>query len=173
MPLSLSNRRAIASLVTLTSILVVAACASAGHQRDASACQLGRNDSAFIAGRTLYRDCAVDERARLLTTEIHPDFHPSGGRLCYSADLEFVVDTTGLPETRTAHVTRATDPQFGDAVLATLRTWKYEPARLQGRPVRQLVVERRTIVGVTRVDVLVPVGAAPPTRPPQQRPPTC
>jgi hypothetical protein len=161
---SLNRSVVLSSFLALASILLVA-CASAGRPREASSCQLRGDDSTFAAGRTLYRDCAVDDRARLLTTNIRPDFSPAQtpGNSCYSADLEFVVDSTGAPEIAHARIARANNPQYGDALLATLPTWKYEPARIQGRPVRQLVIEHRSLVAAT---FAVPMGSAPPTRPP-------
>ena len=101
-------------------------------------------------------------------------FRPSSPRNgCFSADVEFVVDTAGLPEIATARVARATDPQFGEAVLAVVPRWKYEPARVQGRPVRQLVVEHQAVSAITRVDVLVPKGGGPPSSLPPERVPSC
>lgn len=166
MSLTLPYRRTILSSLAVTSLFLgAAACASTGHSRGGSPCQLRVNDTTFAAGRTLYRDCAVDKRATLLTTNIRPDFTPTPrpGTACHAADLEFVVDTTGLPELGTARIARSNDHDYADALFATLPSWKYEPARLQGRPVRQLVLEHRSIVTAT---VVVPAGSPPPTHPP-------
>jgi hypothetical protein len=151
------------------------ACASAGSAGGGSAagrsgCALTGRDSAYLARGPVFRDCAVDEKARLTTTNAHPDFQPApSDNGCLAAEVEFVVDTLGAPEVGSARVVRATTQPFGDAVVAMVPSLKYEPARLSGTRVRQIVVERRTAMLARFV---VPAGSTP-TRSGAQRPPNC
>lgn len=153
---------------------VVAGCASAsnGAQAKAARCVPADRDTVFAAAGPVYRDCAVDVRARNVTRS-RVDYRPSSTSLprsaCYSAELEFVVNTKGVPETNTAHVVHSNEQGFADAVLASLSGWEYEPARLGDVAVRQIVSEKAAMATMT---VLVPKGASPSSQP-TQRPPTC
>jgi Gram-negative bacterial TonB protein C-terminal len=146
--------------------IAVAACAGASQTTTGKTCALASADSVFLKRGPVYRDCAVEQRAQLVARR-EPEFHPdlSAGQSCYSADLEFVVDTTGTPEAEGARVVRATNPIFGDAVLAVVPSWQYKPAYLHGAPVRQIVKEK---LGVAGVRVSVPAGGTP--RPPDRVP---
>ena len=83
------------TLVTLLVVVTSTACASAGRGSRGSTCALSRADSVYLAGQPLYRDCSVNVRAELLNPDRTPDFQPSGDRSCYSATVQFVVDSTG------------------------------------------------------------------------------
>jgi hypothetical protein len=123
-------------------------------------------DSVYVQGQTLYRDCAVDVRAVLLNPTAPVDFQPSGARNCYSAAIEFVVDTAGVPELGTARVVRANSDELARALIAALPQWRYRPARKTGLAVRQLVRLERAVTLVA-----VPAGSVPS---PTSRPPrTC
>ena len=153
--------------------MIAAACASAGGKSaQRKECELSDRDSAFAVGGPVYRDCAVDRAARLLAIDRHPDFRPTGTprTTCYSADLEFVVDSTGKPETRMARIVRASDQGYAESVLATLNSWKYEPAVRDHRPVRQIVTSHQTL---STMVVVVPAGSPLPSRPPASRPSSC
>ncbi len=52
---------------------------------------------------------------------------------------QFVVDTTGRPDISSFHVMAPSDTAFVDAVRDALLHMKFRPAKLAGRPVRQLV----------------------------------
>jgi hypothetical protein len=116
----------------------------------------------YLARGPVYRDCAVDRRARLLTTNGRPQFQPPtpplAGTACYSAQIEVVVDSAGVPELETVRVVRANDPAFADAVLASLPRWRYQPALKSGVAVRQVVRETQTIAVEV---VLVRAGETP------------
>ena len=148
------------------------ACASAGNKVSSrEACTIPARDSELVGFRPLYRDCAVDQVARFVATDVHPNFRPdSRAPTCYSADLEFVVDSLGKPEVGTARIVRTNYESFGRAVLETLQGWKYEPAIRDGKTVRQIVTTHQTAATMT---VVVPAGSGPPSHPPSQRPPTC
>jgi len=157
-------------LVSFIAALGAVACASAGSGQ-AKACELEPSDSALAAGRTVYRDCAVDRKVNLLTDRLHPDWQPTsrprGG--CYSTAVEFVVDTAGRPERDNIKVLHSNDRTLTDAVLAMVPQLKYEAAVKNGEHVRQITTFEQKI-GVTVT--VVPQGSPPPTRP-NTRPPNC
>ena len=123
-------------------------------------CQLSASDSTYLQGGPVYRDCAVDTRARLLDERVTPDFQPSSpqtsGRQCYSAVIEFVVDTAGIAEVETARVARTNDQSFADALIRMVPRLRYHPARKNDMPVRQIVQFSRAVALVA-----VPAGQVP------------
>ena len=148
-------------------VLLAAACSSANNRvasgdADSERCALRPQDSTFMAAGTVYRDCAVKSKAVLLTTSIHPEFYPSTqgtrGDGCYSADLEFVVDAKGMVETKTARVVRTNSQALAEAVLSILPQWRFQPARLNDEPVRQIMSHRRVVKTMVAV---VPLGTSP------------
>ena len=155
------------SLRFLTIMLcgIAVACASSTTGGRRAACQLTASDSAYASGRPLYRSCNVDREARFISDgRARPDFNPSTMRsTCYSVDLEFVVDSTGKPETATAKIARDNDRGFAEAVLATITSWRYEPALRNGVPVRQIVTSHQSMATMV---VVAPAGSPPPVRPP-------
>jgi len=56
--------------------------------------------------------------------------------------VKFVVDTLGRVEPGSIEIVRAAHPLFGEAVADWLSRNRYDPARLNGRPVRQQVEQR-------------------------------
>lgn len=147
-------------------LVLAAACASAVSTPSAApraACPLGSADSVVVSGGAVYRDCAVDRKAQLRTTRVKMDFtFPSHPR-CYSAEVEFVVDTAGLVEMQTVRVVTTNDTPFARALIAILPKYRYDPARIAGRPVRQMVTEQRK--DYTEM-VRVVVGTTPTPGPP-------
>src|SRR5262245_45887301 len=124
--------------------VIVAACASAPRAANRGAsCPLMGTDSAFLARGPVYRECAVDIKAKRIPDRTRMDFMPTpGGPSCHAVELEFVVDSLGKPERETARVIRSTDRAFADAVMATIQDWRYEAAVVDHRPVRQIVHEK-------------------------------
>lgn len=160
-----------AGLSLLASALL--ACASAPNRSaatDGAGCALRPQDSTFIATGPVYRDCAVETKAVLLTKDIHPDFRPeSRNGACYSAEVDYVVNEAGFVETKTARIVRTNNQAYAESIMSILPQWKFEPARRDGVPVRQIVV------GVHKASVSVvvlPAGTRPSasTRPPRQKP---
>ena len=154
----------------IAALLVVSACASSGGT--AGGCTPMPGDSVYVAATPAYRDCAVDRKARLLTPNVPIDYRAptqmrSATAQCHNADVEFVVDAMGKPEMHTARVLRATPPEFGEALLATVPQLRYSPAEKAGTAVRQIVRHHR---GVAMVLVVARAGSPPPTMPPR---PTC
>ena len=114
---------------------------------------------------TVFRECEVDVAARV-TSELRPNFRPAttAANRCYRAELEFVVDTLGHPETATAQVVSGNDADFTQAVLAALPTLRYDPAKHEGQPVRQRVRYKSSLgtkVVVVRAGEMPDPGRAP------------
>jgi hypothetical protein len=152
--------------LALLASIALTACASASPTPSATSCGLKSADSVFVSRGPVYRACAVERQVQVISKH-QPDFQPdrSVAQTCYSAEIEFVVDTTGAPELGEARVLHANNPNFADAALRALATWRYRPALLHGVPVRQLTSET---FGVASVIVAVPAGTMP--RPPDRMP---
>jgi len=154
-------------LFGVAAIPLASACAHAsGASAARDECLLGEEDSVYLGGGPVFRDCNVDQEARLTTPNPPIDFRPSttprsGGRACYLVELQFVVNVAGVPEKETAKIVRTTEPAFAEAVLASLPSWRYRPAEKEGIPVRQIVRERRAIALA-----VVAVGSGQSPRPP-------
>lgn len=111
------------------------------------ACDQADQDTSHYLHTPLYRACAVSVKARPIANDARPEFRATGrDRSCFSAVVQVAVDTAGLPESRTAHVVRATDPGFAAAVLAIVPALRFEPARLGERRVRQVFELREVMV---------------------------
>ena len=147
-------------------------CASAGGAAaHHESCGLRASDSTFAAAGPVYRDCGVDKKAEPINPSARIDFRaPQVGNYCYSADVEFVVNQAGIPESKTVRIVHASEQVFGQAVLDAVSGWRYRPAIKDGRPVRQIVEERRaaqTAVVVVRSGSGPPAGPLPSTLPPR------
>lgn len=140
------------SFVAVPALLLIAAACSAKHSPAPSAageraesaaeskpCDRSDQDSSSVAHLPLYRECAVEVKARPRGTGARPDFTPpktDGG--CYFVAIELVVGTSGQPELGTARVLRTNDSMFANAVMSTLPTFGFTPARIGGVAVRQI-----------------------------------
>ena len=146
----------------------IAACASASRT-SRTACALTKTDSVFLQRGAVYRGCGVDQRIQPLDRSARPDFRPdvslSFRDACYSAEIEFVVDQNGKPETEDARVIHSNSPAFATAAVQALEKWRYRPALLNGVAVRQITTEK---FGMSAVVVAVPAGQTP--RPPVRAP---
>src|SRR4051812_17719223 len=103
------------TIAAIAALSVAGACASAGSAGHTSreACTLTAKDSVYLGGRPVYRDCAVDQAARVTSTNVHSRYQPqSFGNKCYAAEVEFVVDTAGRAEAGIVQVIRATDAGY-------------------------------------------------------------
>ena len=165
------------SLLAAVTLAGAVGCASGGGGTAAAPCAPQPADSVYQASEPAFRACAVERPARLLNASREINWQPPSGSTqpgtrCFVTQLEFVVDTTGIPEPGTARIVSSNEPGFAQAVLAGLPDWRYRPALRSGVPVRQIVTERRTTALVTRL-VAVPAGSGPPAAPPPTSPPRC
>jgi hypothetical protein len=116
----------------------------------------------YLVNGPVYRACQVDKPAMVANAVTDLRFKATPGRTtCFSAEIEFVVDTLGSPEIRTVHVVRASDPDFADAIIASIRDWRYEPAQLGGHTVRQIATTMHRASPATGQSASpVPVGGS-------------
>jgi hypothetical protein len=137
--------------------IALAACASNPTRSSQAACTLSDADSVYASSGPVYRDCAVDTRAKAVATPV--DYTPpAGGRpqpgvVCYTAEVQFVVGVDGQPEPGSARLVRSNESSLGQSLLQSVPGWRYSPALLDGTPVRQIVRESRGVavaVTVTR-----------------------
>lgn len=154
-------------LIFLSTILASAACASAATTGGADRCALAPADSIYLQGGPVYRDCAVEHRAVLTNRSPHAQFQhsppPPGGKACYVAEVQFVVDTAGRPEENTAKVLRTNNTDYATAAVSAMSQWRYSPATIHGAPVRQIVREKEEMAEEV---IAVPMGGTPrPGRP--------
>ena len=150
-------------LVVLTSSPVAA-------QRSKRRCPDTPVDS-MPSGVLVYQACQVDREARQRGSGPRPEWTPSTSELrdggCMRADFKFVVDTLGVPEVETIRDVTATNMGFQQAVRDVIPRLRYEPALLNGAPVRQMVAYQQT------VGVRVVMSSSPSGRPSSSRPPRC
>ena len=153
-----------------TSLSPAGAGAQAEAPADSKACDRSDQDSSSYAHAPLYRACAVEVRARPKVNGARPDFTPpikDGG--CYFVAIEVAVDTAGVPEPGTARVLRTNDTMFANAVMSTVPTYVFSPARIGGTAVRQifeLSTAVTTYASSSRANPAGPVGAMAGRRPP-------
>jgi hypothetical protein len=126
-------------------------------------CSVPSIDSVFARSGPVYRDCEVDRPARLLRDK-RPAFDFPRDRNCAIAELVFVVDTAGIPDTLTAMIDYTDTPEYAVRLLQSLAAWRYRPAERRGALVRQLVRERRAYTD-GRVPFVVVGQDQPPPRP--------
>lgn len=91
-------------------ITALAACASSGPK---APCAIAKLDSVYVGLAPVYEDCAVDRQAKLIAVrdealQYRPT-RPVGGTGCIFADVQFVVDTLGIPEPGTARIVKTND----------------------------------------------------------------
>ncbi len=93
--------RAATFFALIAAIAAASACASGGCAHGAK-CAGTPGDTIYRPAGMVYRPCAVDREARLVTTP-RSTFTPNtnGGPSCYTAEFEFIVDERGrtIPQT--------------------------------------------------------------------------
>ncbi len=117
----------------------------------------------------VYLVCQVDRPAREIRSTAVLRWDPSAeaqSNSCFRAEIRFVVDTLGVPELATLSLVSTNNRGYGRAVIAMAPDLRYSPARLDGRPVRQILTHRESdgLVRVTTVDGGSRAGSATPTR---------
>ena len=146
------------ALATIAGALLVSGCASTNggravaSSRRSAPCSLRSEDSLYVVGGPLYRDCGVDRTAHLVTANVNPEFRVTGiPRTCYHATVEFVVSALGAPEPGTVRVLTSNDDQFADAMRVMVNHLRYSPGMKDGQAVRQIVTEHRAAAVRTEV----------------------
>ena len=96
----------------------------------------------LVASRAIFTSDQVDEAARLESDLPLDALYPPALNAAHVDGLviaEFVVSTSGSIEENTFGVVSSTNPLFSEAVRAALRNARFQPARIKGIAVRQLV----------------------------------
>jgi len=155
----MTSRLSFAAIVAVVS--VGAACASSNRR---SNCEPVPAAAMIGAHTVVYRDCDVDSRPTISSTMLRVQgYTPNPGTSCANALIEFVVDSTGRPDVATAKTARATDQKLADAMISTLGSLRYRPAKRDGHAVASY-----TSWGVTLAAFVVGrAGSGPP--PPSPR----
>ena len=122
-------------------------------------------------GMPAYQACQVDREARLRGTAPRVQWTPRTSELhdgsCMRADFTFIVDTLGIPDVETIRDVTATNVDFQQAVRDVIPRLRYEPALLNGAPVRQMIAYKQS------VGVRIVISSSPSGRPSSSRPPRC
>ncbi|MGQ0703655.1 MAG: hypothetical protein ACT4PM_11040 [Gemmatimonadales bacterium] len=138
-------------------VLALTLAGTASAQKGKVRCTGEPADSALLADGPVYRDCEVSRPAELRTSDFPIDFKPppaaTGGvpGACYKAGFQFVVDTVGRPELPTLRPLAGNDRALEEALRPGLSQLRYEPARLGGLRVRQIVIYSRAVEPIVRV----------------------
>lgn len=80
----------------------------------------------------------VDHPASVIDEHLQPTYPEAlrKRREAGSVDVKFVIDSTGRIDMRSVHVVRSTDPEFTNAVMRVLPSFRFNPALVDGHPVR-------------------------------------
>lgn len=99
------------------------------------------NLDSLIAANEVYTPATVDHAASFYQGTANPAYPDSlfRARVAGTVLARFVVDSFGIVEPKTVSIVSATDSLFGAAVRTALSTARFAPAKIDGRPVRQLV----------------------------------
>lgn len=145
-------------------VLLLAMCSNPLAAQKVKRCPGTPIDTSAIAG-PVYRDCQVDKPAKLRGTPPRPKWSPSTSEVsdgrCFRAAFRFIVDESGAILPGTIEVSSSNNAGFENAVRGTLFQLQYDPAMLDGQPVRQVVTHKQSM-GIRVVVSSSPTrGAAP------------
>jgi len=98
------------------------------------------------AADSAYSEIEVDSVVARSADSAAPVYPPDllAQRIEGSAQVQFVVDTTGIAEPNSFKVLSATQPEFAEAVRGALPLMRFRPAIFHSRKVRQLVEQSFT-----------------------------
>ena len=98
-------------------------------------------DTITAAGDNVYTSFEVDNAVQFSAGSAVPQYPPDllARRVPGAVTVRFVVDTSGAADVQSLQIVDSSDPQFAASVRDALPLMKFQPARLNGRPVRQLV----------------------------------
>jgi TonB family protein len=90
--------------------------------------------------RRMYFDFQVERKARVRRS-VRPSYPSEAAARGIQGEVfvQVAVDSMGVPVPETLRVLRSPDESLAAAVKAVVLQWRFEPARLRGRPVRQMV----------------------------------
>lgn len=175
--------------MTLCRALTVATLLAAGlsapsalRAQDAANCSVETIDPVHLQRGPALRDCDVQQRASK-RREPRIEFSFPAGVSCAFVEFEFVIDTTGIPDTSAAIVVvDASNAEFVTFVRERLGEFRFRPAKHDGKLVRQVyrlrvvrqLPEKRsfTVTEVRSSDGRVVGSSAMPPRQPSAGAPT-
>ena len=98
-------------------------------------------DTASTAGDNVYTSFEVDNAVQFSYGSAVPQYPPDllARRVPGKVTVRFIVDTSGTADVQSLEIIDSTDPQFAASVRDALPRMKFQPARLNGKRVRQLV----------------------------------
>ncbi len=79
------------------------------------------------------------QRMAALVRGAAPAYPPAARALGGKVVVQIAVDSAGVPVPETLVVLESSDPRFEQAVRAVLPGYRFAPAQLNGRPVRQMI----------------------------------
>jgi hypothetical protein len=127
----------------MRSILVVVALAVvmpdiAGGQKKEKQCDPVPEE--FLTAGETFRDCAVDKKARVTRyPKIDYTALPTTGASgCMMAEIDLVVDETGKVVPGSARLVGTNERRYADLLMTVVYETRYEPAKKDGREVKQL-----------------------------------
>lgn len=98
-------------------------------------------DTASTPGDNVYTSFEVDNAVQFSSGSAVPQYPPDllARRVPGKVTVRFVVDTSGTADVQSLEIVDSSDPQFAASVRDALPRMKFQPARLNGKRVRQLV----------------------------------
>lgn len=98
-------------------------------------------DTTSSAGDNVYTSFEVDNAVQFSSGSAVPQYPPDllARRVPGKVTVRFIVDTSGTADVQSLEIIDSTDPQFAASVRDALPRMKFQPARLNGKRVRQLV----------------------------------
>jgi TonB family protein len=98
-------------------------------------------DTAPTLGDNVYTSFEVDNAVQFSDGSAVPQYPPEllARRVPGTVTVRFVVDTSGAADIQSLQIIDSSDPQFAASVRDALPRMKFQPARLNGKRVRQLV----------------------------------
>jgi TonB family protein len=98
-------------------------------------------DTVSTPGDNVYTSFEVDNAVQFSYGSAVPQYPPEllAHRVPGKVTVRFVVDTSGVADVQSLEIIDSSDPQFAASVRDALPRMKFQPARLNGKRVRQLV----------------------------------
>lgn len=116
----------------------------------------------------IYLPCQVDREARETRNKAVLNWQPAPGEVqptsCFRVEIRFVVGADGLPEPATVSLVSTNNSGFGAAFVALVPDLRYTPARIDGRPVRQVVTFKESVGVRVIIDTGIGIGSTTPSR---------
>jgi hypothetical protein len=151
------------ALLILLGVIAVHRTANAQPAK-ARECHPAVIDSSLYNAATIKRDCDVDVPAKV-KREAKPEFKFPQELRCAIVEFTVVVDSTGAFLPGSVALVSANDADYGALIIKSVPTWRFEAAKLGGKPASQLLFVRHARAD-GRVPFVVSRDRTPPPPPP-------